>query len=619
MPRIAHLTPAALIALAVLLSLGGALGGGFVWDDRPLIVENRLIKDPSAVGTILSSGFWQAGDRHDRFRAFFRPLTTLTYALDYVAWGLRPIGFHITNLLLHFLCCLLIYHLCLQEQVGRRAALVGALLFAVHPVHVESVAWISGRTDLLAALFTLLAFHLIRGAPAASRPAGRRAAALSSFALALFCKEVAATLPLLVFAWAAGTHPGPARERLREAARDAWPFAAVLGVYLVARRLALGEGGEPLYRPDPASFLGTALFALGRYVTLWLLPVRLDAHYPYPPLDGLWRPSVAVAAIMVGVLLETARRLWATRTRDAFWIGWFLIALLPVLAFGSFGDILLADRFLYLPSAGAAVLLARLLSPWLDPGLQRRAGRVALASACAVLVALGLLSVRRTRFWRDDLILFETMARTSPASAMVRCNYGLALYDAGDYARAKEELRRAIRLVPGYALAHNNLAAALEREGNLAGAAAEYLEALRLAPLQIEGRVNLGSVLVRLGRKDEGLSILRRAVREHPRYPPALYALADTFDRTGQGRAALPYLETAIGIDRFYPNAYYLKGKLLYEEGDGRGAAQAMQIFLSLWDESGPHKDAALRVIARAGGTQAPPPLVPMSPLPPAR
>ena len=614
MPRTPHLAPAALIALAVLLSLGGALGGGFVWDDRPLIVENRLIRDPSSIGTILTSGFWQAGDRHDRFRAFFRPATTLTYALDYAAWGLSPIGFHATNLLLHFLCSLLVYFLCLGEEIGRRSALAGALLFAVHPVHVESVAWISGRTDLLAALFALLAFHLHRRASAAPRSGGRRTAALSSFALALFCKEMAATLPLLVFAWGAGTRSGLAGERLRGAARDAWPYAAVLGGYLAARRLALGEGGEPLYRLDPASHLGTALFALGRYVTLWLLPIRLDAHYPYAPFAGLLRPSVAIAAIMIGVLLETARRLAAARARDAFWIGWFLIALLPVLAFGSFGDILLADRFLYLPSAGAAVLLARLAAPRLDQGLRSRAGRVALASAGALLVTLSLLGFLRTRLWRDDLTLFAAMARTSPNSAMVRCNHGLALYHAGDYPRAKDEMRRAIRLSPGYALAHNNLAAALERDGDLAGAAAEYREALRLAPLQLESRVNLGSVLVRLGRQEEGVSTLRRIVQDHPRYPPALYALADGLDRTGRGAAALPYLETAIGLDRFYPNAYYLKGKLLHEEGDARGAAEAMQAFLSLWDAPGPHHDAALRVIARAGGNPSPPPPVPAPP-----
>src|SRR6267378_5010282 len=106
MPRLSGSFLALVLAAAVLASLGGSLRGGFVWDDRPLIVDNRLIKDPASIGTILTSGFWQAGDRHDRFRSFFRPIVSASYALDYAFWGLRPAGFHATNLMLHLLCCL---------------------------------------------------------------------------------------------------------------------------------------------------------------------------------------------------------------------------------------------------------------------------------------------------------------------------------------------------------------------------------------------------------------------------------------------------------------------------------------------------------------------------------
>ena len=158
---------------------------------------------------------------------------------------------------------------------------------------------------------------------------------------------------------------------------------------------------------------------------------------------------------------------------------------------------------------------------------------------------------------------------------------------------------------------------------------------MRLAPLQLESRVNLGSLLVRLGHADEGLSILREEVRAHPRYPPALYALADALDRTGLGGQGFPYLDTATRIDPFYPNAYYLRGKLLFETGHKPEAAVAMRKFLGLWDQEGPYRDAALRVIARAeqaepgargeadgarAGTARPsPPPVPASPLPPFR
>ncbi len=610
MPRPRRFLPHILLAAAVLACFGWSLRGDFVWDDRPLIVENRLIRDPAALGPALTSSFWQTGDRHDRFRSFFRPLTTATYALDYFLWGLRPFGFHLTNLLLHLACCLAVFALARRETGSPAAALAGSLLFAVHPVHVESVAWISGRTDLLATLFVLLAFLARDRVAAAPAPARAVMLSVACFLLGLLAKEVAATLPLLLLAAdlsAAG--------RLRRAAMAAWPHGVALGLYLVARHLVLGGGAEPLYHLSPAAFLGTALFVMGRYLTLVLLPVGLDAHYPYAPLRYFASPGVLVGAAMTAILLITAARLARWSRRDAFWLAWFPIALLPVFAFGSFGDVLLADRFLYLPTAGLAVLLARLIAAQLDEAAPATAGaaspwrsllawrpaRLLPAAGVAIVVILAGLTVARAAVWRDERTLFTVMARSSPASAMVRCNLGLALYRNGDYGPAKDEFRESIRLVPSYALAHNNLAAALEREGKLEAALAEYLEALRLAPLQLESRVNAGSVLVRLGRPIEGLAILTDAVRRAPRYVPGLYALADARSRTGRPDDALARLDEALAIDPAYPNAYYLRGKILFERGERVAAAEAMRRFLSLWEEEGPFDDAARQVIAAAG------------------
>ncbi len=634
MRRSEELIAVLLIAAAVLISLGISLWGGFVWDDRPLIVDNRLIKDPASIGAILTSGFWQAGDRHDRFRSFFRPLTSLSYALDYALRGLRPAGFHATNLLLHLLCGWLVYRLGVAEALGRGTALLASLLFAVHPVHVESVAWISGRTDLLASAFVLSAFWLERRAESDPRQGTRpRCGALVCFALGLLSKEVAAVLPILVFGRRLAEGDSAWRPRLRAALGAAWPYLLVLGLYLVARRLALGEGAEPLYRLDVLSYVSTAVFVLGRYLTLLVLPVGLDAHYPYPPLHRLASVAVILAASMVLVVLVAAHRLARRSPRDAFWLGWFFVGLLPVLAFGTFGDVLLADRFLYLPSAGAALLLARLLSS-ASGVLPKALRRWPAAVPAAILAVLAILCVDRTRVWRDDLTLFSSMARTSPASSMVRCNLGLAFYGSGDYLRAKAEFREAIRLVPEYALAHNNLAAALEREGDLEGARESYSEALRIAPLQLESRVNLGSVLVRLGRTVDGMTRLEEAVRDHPRYPPALYALAEALDRTGHDDAAMPFLDRAALIDPFYPNVHYLKGKLLFEAGQKEAAADEMRRFLSLWNAGGPYHEAALKIVADAGAGRARaaapgapegqpsgkiPPVTPASPVPPPR
>jgi Flp pilus assembly protein TadD len=630
--------PVLVIGLCVALALGAALANGFAWDDRPLIVENRLIRDPGSLGTLVASGFWQTGDRHDRFRSFFRPVVSLSYALDYAVWSLKPFGFHLTNLMLHFLCSLLVYVLARDATGERLAATMAAGLFAAHPVHVESVAWISGRTDLWCALFMLAAFVVERRravvAAGRARAGFRRdppaatgrfllGAAMGLFALALLSKEMAATFPVLV-ALDRLTTAGPWRVRLRQAAAASAPYVVVFALYLGARHAVLGQEGAPLYSLAPIAWCATATFVLARYATLMLLPIGLDPHYPYPALEGFTDPVVPFSLALL-LCAGVAALVVARRHRGAaFALLWTGITILPVLRFGSFGDVLLADRFLYIPSVGLALLLAqgiaslsaapagatvRDLLSMRDGGARRRM----LAGAGAVAIAaLVVLSARQTRIWKDDRTLFTRLAGTSPQSAMVHCNLGLAHFDAGEYGAAKDEFRDAIALVPGYALAHNNLAAALELEGRLDEALYHYRQALALAPLQTETRVNVGSLLVRLDRRQEGMAMLDDMVRTHPRYAPAHYALADAADRVGDDVTAVVHAERAITLDPFYGNPWYLLGKIRLSQGHDAEAADAMRRFLALWPIDDEHRRAAERVASSVPAAgKAPRPLVP--------
>ncbi|HYV86902.1 MAG TPA: tetratricopeptide repeat protein [Patescibacteria group bacterium] len=598
--------PVLVIGICVALALGAALANGFAWDDRPLIVENRLIRDPGSLGTLVASGFWQTGDRHDRFRSFFRPVVSLSYALDYAVWGLRPFGFHLTNLLVHFLCSLLVYVLARDATGHRLAATMAAALFAAHPAHVESVAWISGRTDLLCALFLLGAF-LVERRRAEPEDARRwtRWVAMGLFALALLSKEMAATFPILV-ALDRLTRDGTWRARLRQAAVAGAPYVAVFVLYLGARHAVLGQEGAPLFSLAPIAWCATATFVLARYATLMILPIGLDPHYPYAALAGFSDPVVPFSLALI-LCAGAGAVAVARRSRGAaFALLWTGLTILPVLRFGSFGDVLLADRFLYIPSVGLALLLAQGLAS-VDASQVSAAARRVLAGAGAVaLAALVVQSERQTRIWKNDRTLFTRLAESSPQSAMVRCNLGLALYDAGEYGPAKDEFRDAIALVPGYALAHNNLAAALEREGRLDEALYHYRQALALAPLQIETRVNVGSLLVRLDNRREGMAMLEDVTRSHPKYAPAQYALADAADRAGDEVTAAAHAERAIELDPFYGNPWYLLGKIRLAQGQEAEAAEAMRRFLALWPLDDEHRKAAERVASSAAPARPP-------------
>jgi tetratricopeptide (TPR) repeat protein len=596
-----------LLGTLVLASLGLSLGGGFVWDDAPLIVDNSRIQRPGEYVRILTASFWETGDQHDRFRAFFRPVVSLSYAADYALWGARPFGFHLTNLLLHFGCCWLVYRIGLREPIPRRAALAAAALFAVHPVHVESVAWISGRTDLLCAIFLLAAFLACRSSERGSGPVRGLLPPLL-FGAALFAKEMAATLPLLVFAdrWLAADEDGG---RLRRAGSATWPLLVVLVLYLLARRLVLGPAPDPLFELGPLSWALSAVFVLARYVTLLLLPVGLDAHYPHAPLESAADPFFLVSAALLAVVGWGAWWLWRRDPRSAFWLGWILVSLLPVLALGRFGDVLLADRFLYIPSIGLALLAGRAVARWAGTEAPAPRRRALAATALLILGVLAVQSASRCRVWKDDLTLFRDMLRTSPASALVRNNLGLALYARGEYAQAIEEFRVAVALAGDYALARNNLASALERTGRPREALAEYLAALEIAPALMEAGVNAGNLLVRLGRPAEGFGLLEAALRDNPRSVAALNSMAGALEFAGRDDEALDYVERIASIDPSHAESRYLLGKIRYEQGRLEEAAAAMRQFLGRWAGGENEQTAAARrVVDEAAARNARPP-----------
>jgi Flp pilus assembly protein TadD len=348
---------------------------------------------------------------------------------------------------------------------------------------------------------------------------------------------------------------------------------------------------------DPVARLATAVFVVARYVTLLILPVGLDAHYPYAPYESLWSPVVIVAGLIVMVVGLAVRRLYRSNSRHRMAIVWTFVTLLPVLAFGRFGDVIMADRFLYIPSMGFAVLFAsgvawlrRDLAPW-----QR--GHVPVVIASVILALFCVAGIKRCRVWRDDLPLFSNMVETSPASALVRNNLGQALYDRGRQDEAVIEFREAIRLEPEYAMAHNNLASALEMKGELLQAVPHYFTALRLAPGLFEARVNAGHLLVQLGDTDRGLEMLREVTDDHPRSTKALYALAHALDETNRGDEALPYLRRVSQENPEFPNAHYLRGKILLERGLPELAAASMRTFLDLWPHEDEHRAAALAMI----------------------
>jgi tetratricopeptide (TPR) repeat protein len=508
----------ALLAAATLAAFAGVSGNGWILLDDPLYVT----REPHvALGLTLDGVRWSLAEPHG---LNWHPLTTWSHMLDVTLFGLAPAGHHAVSLLLHALNAVLLA-LALFRLTGAwwRSLLVAAL-FALHPLRVESVAWISERKDVLSGLFFLLTLWAY--AAWAARPSARRYALVcASLALGLMSKPMLVTVPfvlVLLDAWPLGrlrargaTAPpaaagaAPARS-LAGLLLEKWPLlllaAASSAVTLRFQSLAGAvETTVPLVER-----LANAALSAWRYVGTTLWPARLSPHYePIPVATPL---AVLAAFAVIAVTLLALGRLPRRSATAVGWL-WYLGMLVPVLGLVQVGLQAAADRYTYLPGIGLAVAVAWPLGRWASSRPRRT---LAAAAALAVLAALGAITVRQAAVWRDTRTLYRHALRVGGESVLVLNGLASACTTDAEQAEAAGYLRRALALAPHYANTHVNLAITLARMRDHAGAAAHLRRAVELAPWRADAWRYLGTAEHALGDRAAAGTALRRALALEP-------------------------------------------------------------------------------------------------------
>jgi tetratricopeptide (TPR) repeat protein len=486
--------------------------------------------------------------------ANWHPLTWLSYLLDVQLFGVDAGAMLLSNAALHALACVLLF-LALARLTGEPwPSLLAAALFAVHPLRVESVAWVSERKDVLSAALGFAALWL--WAHHVERPsAGRYLAVAAAFALSLLAKPTLVTFPfvlLLLDVWPLGrvaggppgTGPASASRPRRTALRLALEKAPLLALSVAssaitlvaqARSGAVAAAGEGAI----AARLPNALVACGAYLAKTCWPSGLAVFYPRTAGGP---PAWKVAAAALALTVITALALRARRRAPWALVGWlwFLGTLVPVLGLVQVGDQAMADRYTYLPSVGLAVALA-----WGAARLaaaSRARGRLVAAAAASVLAVLSALTVRQVGFWRDHETLFlhalEVTGDNAWAHASLASYYGVA----GRTEEALRHAREAVRLEPLHPLGLQNLAASLSALGRTAEAAEAARQAVRAAPTDRVSWQLLGRALYDTGALEESREALRRAVELEPASAIAwddLAALELELRRPGEAVAAL--------------------------------------------------------------------------------
>jgi len=509
----------AAIVLATAWVYAPAIPGLWIWDDSEEVAANPVLREPAGLARI-----WFAPSGPDYF-----PLKTTVQWVEWHLWGDAAAGYHLANVALHALSALLLWRVLWKLGVG--PAWFGGLVFAVHPMAVESVAWVSELKNTLSLPPLLLAMSAYVDFDRERRPRDLLLAGVC-FAAAMLCKTSAAMFPpvLLLFAW---WRRG--RIRWRDLACTAPFFAISLGLGAVT--LWFQEHGAIVGQDLGIGGFWTRCAAAGRALAFYLekcfLPVGLMPVYPRWNL-GAPSPAQLLAWLVLGALGVWMWRRRAGWGRHAlFGAGFIVLNLAPVLGFVPMAYLRISwvgDHLAYIALVGAAGLAAAGLGLWLS-----RARSAAAVWSVAVLAAAALAFASRNYAgaFTDDETFWAYAAAKNPEAWIAHNNLGLALYRRGLVPEAVSHYREALRLKPDFDAAHVNLGNALARSGKAPEAAAEFSDAVRLRPDNTDARTDLGNLALAAGRYAEAVDQYEAVLRIRPADPDALRSCAEAHYRSG--------------------------------------------------------------------------------------
>lgn len=598
-PPLRHLSVARMMLLISLLSVlayANSLGGDFVYDDTDQIVENQDIRSWDNLGKAFTTHVWAFREREGTVGVppplpYYRPLFTAMLTIEYHLFGLWPQGWHLVSLLLHVLCAIGVFYVVLLMSGRRLAASFTSVIFAVHPVHSESVAWISGMTDPLFGVFFLASFYFYLRARAAEAEARATQVAqrysssrflllsLAMFMTATFAKETALSLALLILGYEFVSTSGAPAQRITLSVKRALPYAGVALIYLMPRYLVLGDfmwrNPQAPYRPLAHTLL-TLPVVLCSYTLHLLWPIQLSVTYNTHFVTGIASAKFLLPVAMlslIAIALFVSRRKIGPDVWKALLL--MFVPLLPVLNLGQISreEYLVFDHYLYLPVAGLGYLIAigiAKLGAFESSATQTAIlglRRPALALAVFAVIALGLTTAaaRENRPWADSYSLWSNVARVRPEYWAGHYNAGLALLDSkrfgearasleraaalkpnepdvadalgraydgiGDTADAVASFKRAIEIDPEMFESYNNLGAVYFKNENYDAAETNFAAALRLKPEASASRFNLGLCYARKGRYSDAARELERVVQGKPDDAAALYELGLAYER----------------------------------------------------------------------------------------
>jgi protein O-mannosyl-transferase len=592
------------VVLATAIAFLPTLFNGFVeWDDY----EN-LLSNPSFRGLGWSHIAWMFTTFH---MGPYQPLSWLTLGLDYAIWGLNPLGYHLTNLLLHAanaLACYLVsrrlFALTWNQPDSEKSwpvifsAAFAALFFSLHPLRVESVAWVTERRDVLSGLFYLWTIYayLRANAEVNDRAQSRwKVATLILYLLSLLSKATAITFPLVLLLldiYPLRRLTWDVRQWIAPAVRPLWhekiPFIVAAAVF--AALAIMGQQESSAFKSLESYGVGQRLaqvfFGAGFYVWKTVMPVGLSPLYQVPPNYSFRNAGSLIggaSALVISIGLFRVKDRWPAGL--TCWL-YYLVVLAPTSGLVPTGPQLAADRYSYLPCLSWAVLAGGLLLFLLRRRPQRRPGFPATATfaavALAIVVGLGALTWQQSRVWRDTETLWRRVLEIDPNSSFARYNLARYIARRGRYQEAINHYREALRVQPNDPDTHNNLGLVLALTGEYETSLAEFRRAIEIDPRYAKGYFNLGRVLARRGDLDEAADNLGKALQLSPSQAEIRLALSSVLARQGRMEEAEAQLEAVVRLKPDSADAHATLARWLASQGKKDAAARHYQEALRL-------------------------------------
>lgn len=532
-----------------------ALQNGFVgsWDDNSYVFENSNIK-------LIDIAFLKWSFTSVVI-SLWHPLTLFSLALDYAVWGINPLGYHLTNILIHTANTFLVFILVIQlirhwssSKLNTKTLIAGtitALLFGIHPLHVESVAWISERKDVLCAFFfliSLLAYLKYATASNSKKPAFY-IASLVSFLFALLSKPMAVSLPIVLLIL--DFYPlNRLKKGMKAQLIEKLPFFLLSALIAIVTVWASHTGGalKPLETYPLMARLFIAACSYILYLLKMALPFNLAPFYPYTVRLNLFIfEHVGSLILLLGI---TVLCIWLSRRNKLFIAAWlyYLFTLMPVIGFFQVGDQAMANRYTYLPSLGLFILAGL----YIGTILESHSKKSTIAIIAIIAIVSGILvnmTIRQITVWSNPISLWMFEIKLFPQAAIAHNNLGLAYYDLKKYQEAIKNLNRAIEIDPRFDDAYNNLGIIYSDLGNYQEAIKNYDKAANLYPLHRDVYLNRCGAYIRIGNYRQAIMDCTEAIKINPLDEAAYYNRGLAHYNLGIYQQALNDLTSAIKIN----------------------------------------------------------------------